>query len=39
MIVFSIPADLKAAIASLECFDEKADLLRDLARFIVERRS
>lgn len=27
------------AIASLECFDEKADLLRDLSRFIVERRS
>ncbi|CCZ22634.1 geranyltranstransferase [Acetobacter sp. CAG:977] len=27
------------AIASLEGFDEKADLLRDLARFIVERRS
>ena len=27
------------AIASLECFDEKADLLRELARFIVERRS
>lgn len=27
------------AIASLECFDEQADYLRDLARFIVERRS
>ncbi len=27
------------AIASLECFDDKADLLRDLARYIVERRS
>lgn len=27
------------AIASLENFDEKADLLRDLARYIVERRS
>lgn len=27
------------AIAALEVFDEKADLLRDLARFIVERRS
>jgi len=27
------------AIASLECFDEKADLLRELARYIVERRS
>ena len=27
------------AIASLECFDEKADYLRDLARFIVERKA
>ena len=27
------------AIASLECFDDKADRLRELARFIVERRS
>lgn len=27
------------AIASLECFDEKADYLRTLARYIVERRS
>ncbi|HBO59236.1 MAG TPA: farnesyl-diphosphate synthase [Alphaproteobacteria bacterium] len=27
------------AIASLECFDEKADCLRDLARFIVERKA
>lgn len=27
------------SIASLECFDEKADYLRDLARFIVERKA
>ena len=26
------------AVAHLELFEEKADLLRDVARFVVERR-